>query len=199
MIKSNATLSTKQQTWRQRLLQARLRPTPARLAMLSLFDQPDQPQLDADTLYLRLAAEGHRASLGTIYRILKELENHQLVIRDIDHQGRAWYMAWPSDTDSQHMVHMICRESGLALHLNAPELHKWVAEILAQEGWTLGLSPLTIQVNAHAPEGQPVSTLWDPPAPESRGQPSHAKAAPPLSKPSENRLKMPSRAIPVTD
>lgn len=199
MIKSKAPLSSKQQIWRQRLLQARLRPTPARLAMLSLFDQPEQPQLDAETLYRRLAAEGHRASLGTIYRILKELENHQLVVRDIDQQGRAWYMAWPSDTASQHMVHMICRESGLALHLNAPELHQWVADILAHEGWRLGLSPLTIQVNAQPSNHQPEKTLWDPPSPQPQHSHSRPNAVADFAKASENTLKMPTRALPVTD
>jgi Fe2+ or Zn2+ uptake regulation protein len=177
MTKHNDKFPAQQHVWRQRLLKAKLRPTPARLALLALLGQPEQPQLDADSIYQQLAAQDRRASLGTVYRVLKELEQHQLVIRDIDHQGRAWYMVWPSDAPGQHMVHLICRENGLAFHLVDPTLHHWVSEVLARQGWRLGLSPLTIQLSASCREEKASATVWDAPPALSRLQQASTDAA----------------------
>lgn len=133
--------------WRQRLVQARLRPTRARVAVLALLGQAGAGRMNAEAIYQKLGAQERRASLGTVYRILKELERHRLVMRDFDQDGRAWYMNWPAVAPA-HLIHIVCRDGGQTLRLSDAALHRRVAELLAAQGWQLGEGPLMLQLSA---------------------------------------------------
>ncbi|MEJ2803998.1 transcriptional repressor [Comamonadaceae bacterium PP-2] len=132
-----------------RLTQAKLRPTRARLALLALLDQPSQLPMDAEAIYQALSTQDRRASLGTVYRILKELEQSQVLVREFDQDGRSLYMIWRPESQVQ-AVHLACRSTGRTFLFSDPALRERLAEVLLERGLSLGDAPVFVQITSQA-------------------------------------------------
>lgn len=66
------------------LRKAGIRPTSARLWILQLLDHHQHTPIGVDQIFSQLCAMDVSVSPGTIYRILHELEQHGIVLREVD-------------------------------------------------------------------------------------------------------------------
>ena len=86
----------------QLLAQVGMRATPPRLAIWqALHDASDEP--DAVEVLCRAQLIEPRTSLGTVYRFLRELEQHGLASsRAVAHQRSRWRLGSSSETTPSH-------------------------------------------------------------------------------------------------
>ncbi|OWY27617.1 hypothetical protein CEJ42_18840 [Herbaspirillum robiniae] len=63
------------------LNQRGLRPTVARMQLLSALEGGGHERMTAEQIYMRIANDGASVSLATVYRVLKELSRYGLVER----------------------------------------------------------------------------------------------------------------------
>jgi Fe2+ or Zn2+ uptake regulation protein len=86
----------------QLLAQVGMRVTPPRLAIWRvLHDASDEP--DAITLLCRAQSVEPRTSLGTVYRFLRELEQHGLASsRAVTHERARWRLGASSESTARN-------------------------------------------------------------------------------------------------
>lgn len=85
----------------QLLAQVGLRATPPRMAIWQALREADE-ELDAVALLRRAQAIQARTSLGTVYRFLRELEQHGLASsRAVAHERSRWRLGPPLDAAPQ--------------------------------------------------------------------------------------------------
>ncbi|MYM27982.1 hypothetical protein GTP58_06580 [Duganella sp. CY15W] len=80
------------------LRKLKLRPTSARICVLTALQQQREEALPAERIFLQLIQTGVTISLGTVYRVLTELEQHGLVQREwppLDPAGKSRFMLIP--------------------------------------------------------------------------------------------------------
>ncbi len=70
----------------QRLREAGLRPTMARIAILQVFEEAAGEPLSIDQVFKRTVQRGLRMSLGTVYRVANQL-THSGMLRSLRTQG----------------------------------------------------------------------------------------------------------------
>lgn len=102
----------------ERLRAARLRPTSARICILQILDASARAALNAEVIYQQLLQIGIAVSLGTIYRVLKEMEQAGLLLREREASAsgnKARYLIRPErvETDSCYLVCRVCERSVL--------------------------------------------------------------------------------------
>ena len=85
----------------QLLAQVGLRATPPRLAIWQVLHEAND-ELDAVALLRRAQAVEPRTSLGTVYRFLRELEQHGLASpRPVAHERSRWRLGPPDASMAQ--------------------------------------------------------------------------------------------------
>ena len=88
--------------------------------------------VSAQQLHQRLKAHGSSIGLATVYRTLIDLaqtgEADSLQSKD----GEVLYRA----CSTAHHHHLICRDCGLTLELEAKNLEKWADEVAADNGFS---------------------------------------------------------------
>ena len=88
--------------------------------------------VSAQQLHQRLKAHGSSIGLATVYRTLIDLaqtgEADSLQSKD----GEVLYRA----CSTAHHHHLICRDCGLTLELEAKSLEKWADEVAADNGFS---------------------------------------------------------------
>ena len=85
----------------QRLAQVGLRATPPRVAIFQVLHEAND-ELDAVALLRRAQALEPRTSLGTVYRFLRELEQHGLASsRPVAHERSRWRLGPPDPSMPQ--------------------------------------------------------------------------------------------------
>jgi Fur family ferric uptake transcriptional regulator len=89
--------------------------------------------LGAQAIYARMRAAGTPIGLATVYRILQTLADagEVDVVRTGD--GEALYRLCRS---SGHHHHLICRECGRAVELDADVVERWASAVAEQHGFT---------------------------------------------------------------
>ena len=65
-----------------RLRAAGMRPTVARIGVLQALDAEVPACICAEDLHRRMVLRGTRASIGTVYRVIHQLEANGLVLRE---------------------------------------------------------------------------------------------------------------------
>lgn len=97
-----------EQTLLQRLRKAGLRVSTARIGVMQVLQAAAPEALGAEDVYRRMGERGTRASLGTVYRAMNELEAHGLLLREWGQHRKAMYHIKPMGFDG-HRLRLVCR------------------------------------------------------------------------------------------
>lgn len=88
--------------------------------------------LSAQGLYAQLRTTGSPIGLATVYRALADLAAEGEA-DSLQQEGESLFRAC---TLGQHHHHLICRNCGLTVEIEADEVERWAQSIAAQNGFT---------------------------------------------------------------
>ncbi|SEP66605.1 Fur family transcriptional regulator [Arthrobacter sp. OV608] len=108
------------------------RVTKQRLAVSAALDELDD-FVSTQELYRILQNQGVSVSLATAYRILQSLADEGLVDVLRNGDGEAVYRRCAV---TGHHHHLLCRNCGKAVEVEAPAVETWAARIAAEHGYT---------------------------------------------------------------
>jgi Fur family ferric uptake transcriptional regulator len=101
----------------------------------------DRAFVSAQDIHARLRRSGESVGLTSVYRALQALtDDGQLDARRTD-GGEATYRRCGSD---QHHHHLVCRQCGAAVEVEAPAVEKWVADLAATHRYVIDAHTLEI-------------------------------------------------------
>lgn len=127
------------------LRQARLRPTPQRIAVLKiLLGEPDR-WFSAEALIRQLMGSDIVMSVGSVYRIVAEMVPAGLLIREATVGGRRHYRLRPGDRLTIHQI--VCRQTGLAYPILDERLRDSLNRVLRDHDMVLSDTPIILQVD----------------------------------------------------
>ena len=132
----------------ERLRAVGLRPTSARICVLQVLAATERQALNAEGIYQQLLHIGIAVSLGTIYRVLKEMELAGLLLREREASAsgnKARYLIKPdqAETNSCYLVCRVCERSVLVL--DAPLLEQLRLAALSH-GMEIGAQMISVQM-----------------------------------------------------
>ncbi|TLP94076.1 transcriptional repressor [Nesterenkonia salmonea] len=89
--------------------------------------------VSAQDLHRILSDRGEKVSLATVYRVLQTHQEEGLldVLRPDD--GEAIFRLCAGQ---EHHHHLVCRNCGLAVEFEAPDMETWVSKLAAENGFT---------------------------------------------------------------
>lgn len=127
----------------QRLRAAGLRPTSARIGVLQVIDASGDVPLPAEEVFRLMSVRGTRVSLGTVYRLIHELETRQVLLRGWGSDRKALY--WLRRTDRGALgLQLVCPRTGRRVVLDDADLSARLLAAVEREGFDL--AGLTLQV-----------------------------------------------------
>lgn len=88
--------------------------------------------VSAQSLYSSLRDTGSPIGLATVYRALSDLA----VEGDADSLQQDGESLYRACTPNTHHHHLICRNCGLTVEIEAREVEAWAASVAAQHGFT---------------------------------------------------------------
>lgn len=88
--------------------------------------------VSAQNLHAGLREAGSPIGLATVYRALADLANEGEA-DSLQQEGESLYRAC---TPGQHHHHLICRNCGLTVEIEADEVERWAQSLAAQHGFT---------------------------------------------------------------
>lgn len=116
------------------LQQAGMKVTLPRVRILEIMEQAEDPHLSADDIYRQLLKRGENIGLATIYRVLMQLHDAGLVIRNNFEGG---HTVFELNRDDSHHDHMICLKSGRVLEFYDEVIEKRQMEIAKKYGFEM--------------------------------------------------------------
>lgn len=112
---------------------AGLRSTRQRAAVLESLRECDG-FVSAQDLHARLAAEGHRVGLSTVYRTLQALASVAEIDAIATTEGEARYRACAESLVGAHH-HLVCRRCGRTVEVHNASVARWVARVAQDNGF----------------------------------------------------------------
>ena len=88
--------------------------------------------VSAQSLHAGLREAGSPIGLATVYRALADLASEGEA-DSLQQEGESLYRAC---TPGQHHHHLICRNCGLTVEIEADEVERWAQNLAAQHGFT---------------------------------------------------------------
>lgn len=86
----------------------------------------------AQQIHARLADSGESVGLATVYRNLQAMAaDGEIDVRRTD-DGEALYRA----CSPSHHHHLVCRECGRTVEVDAPAVERWAASVSAEHGFS---------------------------------------------------------------
>jgi Fur family ferric uptake transcriptional regulator len=111
--------------------EATRRPTRQRLALQEALGGISEFR-SAHEIHSRLVDSGERVGLATVYRNLQAMAaDGEIDMRRTD-DGEALYRA----CSAHHHHHLVCRECGRTVEVDAPSVERWAAAVSAEHGFT---------------------------------------------------------------
>lgn len=128
----------------QRLRAAGLRPTSARIGVLQVIDAAGETPLPAEEVFRRMSVRGTRVSLGTVYRLIHELETRQVLLRGWGSDRKALY--WLRRTERGALgLQLVCQRTGRRVVLDDADLGARLLAAAEREGFDLAGLVLEVQ------------------------------------------------------
>ena len=115
------------------LRKAGLKITMPRVKILELLEHADGGHLSAEEIYQQLLEEGEQTGLATVYRVLTQFEQADLVLRHNFEGGKAVFELNRGD----HHDHMVCTDSGDVIEFHNEEIEELQRKIAASHGYVL--------------------------------------------------------------
>jgi len=115
------------------LRKAGLKITMPRVKILELLEHADGGHLSAEEIYQQLLEEGEQTGLATVYRVLTQFEQADLVLRHNFEGGKAVFELNRGD----HHDHMVCTDTGDVIEFHNEEIEELQRKIAAAHGYDL--------------------------------------------------------------
>ncbi|PHV50238.1 hypothetical protein CSQ91_03355 [Janthinobacterium sp. BJB301] len=140
----------------ERLRAVRLRPTSARICILQVLAGTQRQAMNAESIYQQLLHIGIAVSLGTIYRVLKEMELAGLLLREREASAsgnKARYLIKPDqvETDSCYLVCRVCERSVL---VQDAALVEQLRQTVVAHGMDIGANVISVQMRCSQCAGE---------------------------------------------
>ena len=110
-----------------------LKATGPRLKILELFENSKVRHLSADDVYRALLQEGDDVGLATVYRVLTQFEQADILERHHFEGGKAVYELRPDG----HHDHLVCVQCGKVEEVFDPEIEQRQNEVAKLHGFTI--------------------------------------------------------------
>ena len=117
----------------QELRKAGLKVTMPRVKILELLEQSETGHLSAEEIYQKLLEEGEQTGLATVYRVLTQFEQADLVLRHNFEGGKAVFEINRGD----HHDHMVCTKTGKVMEFHNDEIEELQKKIAEEHGYDL--------------------------------------------------------------
>lgn len=115
------------------LKDAGLKATLPRIKVLEVFRTADVRHLSAEDVYHRLISQQQNVGLATVYRVLMQLEEAEILERNTFNTGKAVFEL----NEGKHHDHMICLGCGRTEEFNDPTIEKRQKAVADSLGYTL--------------------------------------------------------------
>ena len=134
-----------------------LRITLPRLSVLSVLAESPQQWMDANTVFQQVVARGAFMRLSVVYHVMQELECRGLVLREWRNgiRGHKAIYKLNSIETPVHEHTMVCRQCGVGISIDAPDLPNKLRKLARTQGLVLASQPMVIHVicDQCTPEG----------------------------------------------
>lgn len=124
------------------LRNAGLKVTLPRLKILEILEQTDQRHMSAEDVYKALLEAGEEVGLATVYRVLTQFEQADLVQR---HNFDGGHSVFELDRGDHH-DHMVCMKSGKVIEFHNEDIERLQKEIAEAHGYELEGHSLVLYV-----------------------------------------------------
>ena len=128
----------------QRLRAARLRPTMARIAVLQCIEAAADC-ISADEVFRQVSDRGAKASISTVYRVIHDMEQANVVQREWDDRGTAMYRL--RHTRKSARLRLLCAECGYGFNLVDAGLHARLLAAARRAGMEPADPVLTVRLD----------------------------------------------------
>ena len=110
-----------------------LKVTGPRLKILDLFETHAEEHLSAEDVYRILLEEGVEIGVATIYRVLTQFEQADILLRHHFESGKAVYELNKGD----HHDHIVCVKCGKVTEFHNPTIEKLQSQIAEENGYSI--------------------------------------------------------------
>lgn len=117
-----------------RLREAGLRPTVARVTILQVMEAHSPSAISVDELFRLLLLRGTRTSVGTLYQTMRALCEKSLLVKEPNASQPALYRLRQAQRDDSGQIRLICSDSGQAVLLHDGELHARLLAAARRQG-----------------------------------------------------------------
>ena len=124
------------------LKKAGLKVTLPRLRVLELFENSEQRHLSAEDVYRMLLSQGEDVSLPTVYRVLTQFEQAQILVRQQFEGGPSVFEL----AAEEHHDHMVCVETGKVIEFYDEEIENLQHAIASSHGYEIVDHSLVLHV-----------------------------------------------------
>ena len=122
------------------LKQAGLKSTHSRRKILSILEDSEPRHLTAEDIFKQAQDDQESISLATVYRVLTQFEEAQLVLKHTFESGSAVYEL----ADGTHHDHLVCLECGTVTEFMDDIIELRQQQVAKQAGFTLCDHHLTL-------------------------------------------------------
>lgn len=110
-----------------------LKVTGPRLKILDLFERHQEDHLSAEDVYRLLLDEGVEVGVATIYRVLTQFEQADILLRHHFESGKAVYEL----NQGGHHDHLVCVKCGLVTEFHNDEIETLQDKIASDNGYRI--------------------------------------------------------------
>lgn len=110
-----------------------LKVTGPRLKILDLFETHAEEHLSAEDVYRILLEEGVEIGVATIYRVLTQFEQADILLRHHFESGKAVYELNKGD----HHDHIVCVKCGKVIEFHNPTIESLQGKIAEDNGYRI--------------------------------------------------------------
>lgn len=136
----------------------KLRPTPARVAVLSVLQGSHPKGITADIVFQHLDANGIQFNLPAVYLALRELVHCGLAVRSDTARTKSLFFCARPRVDAHRRAQMhqaVCRRCGLSVPLGDGAWLASVRELAEKSGLRIAAEPIDLQVTCSGCDPSP--------------------------------------------
>lgn len=127
-----------------RLRAAGLRPTSARIGVYQAIASMGTEGITVHTVFQSMAGSGRRASISSVYRIMREFSQHRLVTAALAADRTAVYFL-KADEPAPATICLECGKSGRLVVIEDADLHARLIALASQQNMVLGELPILVR------------------------------------------------------
>lgn len=115
------------------LRNAGLKVTLPRVKILQILENSERRHMSAEDVYKALLESGEDVGLATVYRVLTQFENAELVMRHNFDGGHSVFELSRGD----HHDHMVCVDNGDVVEFHSEEIERLQLQLADEKGFEL--------------------------------------------------------------